>query len=99
MFGFSGLRVSRLGVFSFSAQAPTLPPLGTTGVTLRGLHLLGAAFDFSWNAAQVCAALQADAPAGAALELRVPASGKSTPLGVAPVCVATQAVEVAGVGF
>ena len=100
VFGFSGLRIARVGVMSFASQAPTLPPLGTTAVKLRGLHLLGVAFDFAWDAAQVCVALQPSAlSAGAALELRVVATGQRTPLGAAPVCVGVQAVEVAGVGF
>jgi len=97
VFGFSGMRVVRLGVMSFASQAPTLPPLGVTGVRLRGLRLLGAAFDFAWDAAQVCVSLRG--AGGAPLELRVPASGQRTPLGAAEVCVALGAVEVAGVGY
>ena len=96
VFGYSGLRVARLGVMTFAAQAPTLPPLGVTGVKLRGLRLLGAAVDVAWDAARVCVALQG-AAGGAPLELRLVASGERTPIGPAEQCVALQAVEVAGV--
>ena len=98
VFGFSGLRVSRIGVMSFASPAPALPPLGVTAVRLRGLHLLGVAFDFAYDDAQICVALQG-AGGGAPLELRVVASGQRTPLAAAAVCVDVQAVEVAGVGF
>ena len=34
-------------------QAPVLPPYGVTSVRLRSLHLIGAAFDFTYNISQV----------------------------------------------
>ena len=100
VFGYSSLRIERLGVMTFSSQAPLLPPLGVTAVKLRGLHLLGVAFDFAYDAESICVALQPGAAAGRApLELRVLASGQRIAVGSAPACVAVQAVEVAGVGF
>ena len=99
LFGYAGLRVERLGVLTFASQAPLLPPLGVTAVKLRGLHLLGAAFDFVYDAEQICVSLQPDGAAGSPLELRVLASGQRLPVGGAPVCVAVQPVAVAGVGF
>ena len=98
VFGYPGLRIARLGVLSFAAQAPVLPPLGVQALGLRGLHLLGVAFDAVYNSSTFCASLQA--PEGAqALELRVLASGEALRLGLAQSCVPVQAVEVAGVGF
>jgi len=101
VFGYPGLRVRRLGVLSFSAQRPLLPPLGVTRVKLRGLHLLGVPLDVEYDAATLCAALQPGAPAAPALELRVLATGARVPLapGAARACVDVQAVEVAGVGY
>lgn len=122
VFGYSGLRVDRLGVFSFAsqvrcpvflpspddrymalptAQAPVLPPNNVTGVCLRALHLLGAAFDFSYDAETACARAYAASPPPAPLELRVAATGQRLPLtaGGAAVCVPLQAVSVAGVGY
>ena len=100
VFGYPGLRIARLGVLSFASQRPLLPPSGVTRLKLRGLHLLGAVFDFEYDDATLCAALQAGGGGGGApLELRVLASGQRLPLAAAQVCVAVQAVEVAGVGF
>lgn len=100
IFGYSGARIARQGVLSFSSQSPILPPLGVTAVKLRGMHLLGSAFDFEYDANQLCATLQAGQPAGAPpLELRVLATGSRMPLGTMPTCVPVQAVEVAGVGY
>jgi hypothetical protein len=100
VFGFSGMRIARTGVFSFSSMQPLLPPLGVTSMKLRGLHLLGAAFDFWWSDTQICVSLQSGSNgSGAPLELRVIVSGQHIPLVVAPACVAVQPVEVAGVGF
>ena len=100
VFGYSGLRINRRGVLSFTAAQPVLPPLGVTRVTLRGLHLLGTAFDFAWDGAEVCTALQpGGGGGGAALELRVVGSGAVLPLTAAQACVAVGPVEVAGVGF
>ncbi len=99
VFGYSGMRIARLGVLSFSSQAPILPPLGVTAVRLRGLDLLGAALDVWYDAVNVCAQLQAGG-GGAPLEMRVLASGARTPLSAAEaVCVPVQAFEVAGVGY
>ena len=83
---------------SFTSQGPVLPPLGATGLKLRGVHLLGASFDFAYDAAQLCVSLQPGS-AGAALELRVVATGQRLPLAVEPTCIGVQPVEVAGVGF
>lgn len=98
---YAGLRLERLGVVSFASQQPVLPPLGVTGVKLRGLDLLGTAFDFAYDNATICATLQpVQSGAGAPLELRVLASNQSLPLSAsAPACVPVQAVEVAGVGY
>jgi hypothetical protein len=100
VFGYSGLRVDRLGVFTFSSQAPVLPPYGVTAVKLRSLHLMGAAFDFSYDAGEIC--VRAYATSGATrLELRVIASGQRLPLapGGAQVCVELQPVAVGAVGY
>lgn len=100
VFGYSGLRIERPGVFSFAAQRPVLPPLGITSMKLRGLSLLGAKFDLWFDADQLCAALQAGAVLpGAPLELRVLASGTRTLLTTTPACTPVAAIEVAGVGF
>lgn len=98
VFGYSGMRIERLGVFSFAAQKPVLPPLGVTAMKLRGLSLLGAKFDFWFDADNVCAALHAGS-SGAPLELRVLATGARTALTAEQVCTPLAAVEVAGVGF
>jgi hypothetical protein len=77
-----------------------LPPFGVTAVKLRGLHLLGTAFDMTYDAAQLCVQLQAGAPPAVPLELRVRASGQRLAISAAaPTCVAVGAVDVAGVGF
>lgn len=98
VFGYSGLRIERLGVMTFSSQAPLLPPLGVTAVKLRGLHLLGAVFDFAYDAAEICVSLQPGS-GGAPLELRVLSTGARIPVGDAQACVAVQAVAVGGVGY
>jgi hypothetical protein len=95
VFGYSGMRIARKGVLSFSSQQPVLPPLGITAVTLRGIHLLGTAFNFQYNSSTICVALTPNQPAGQGrpLELRVP--GRSTrALTHSPVCVALGPVEV-----
>jgi len=102
VFGYASLRVARLGVLSFASQRPVLPPGGVTAVKLRGLHLLGAAFDLWYDAETLCVALHGGGGGGgggAALELRVLASGERLPLSVEQRCVPRDAVEVAGVGF
>jgi protein-glucosylgalactosylhydroxylysine glucosidase len=100
VFGYSGLRIERLGVLSFASQQPILPPLGVSHVKLRGLHLLGTALDFSWDAQQLCVALQ-QGPGGGSqpLELRVRATGQVLPLALTEACVPLGAVDVAGVGY
>ena len=99
LFGYSGLRIERPGVFAFASRAPVLPPLGVTSVTLRGLSLLGTKFDLRYDCATLCAALQRGGARAAPLELRVLASGARTPLSEAPACTPVAAVEVAGIGF
>jgi hypothetical protein len=100
VFGYAGLRVDRLGVFTFASQAPVLPPYGVTSMKLRSLHLLGAAFDFTYDAANVCAQAYAT-DRSTRLELRVIASGQRIPLnaGGAQVCVPLQPVAVGAVGY
>lgn len=101
VFGYSGLRITRLGALAFASTAPILPPLNVSAVKLRGLDLLGVAFDFWYDGGRVCAALQPGQPAGA-LEFVVLATGARTPLAdpSTPACVSpVQAVEVAGVGY
>lgn len=109
------MRIARgVGVLSLASQKPLLPPLGVTGVKLRGLHLLGTAFDFWWTDLRICVALQAG---GKPLELRVLvsfqglsegrerdpgttlASGARLPIGATETCVCVATVEVAGVGY
>ena len=93
------MRIARgVGVRALASQKPLLPPLGVTGVKLRGLHLLGTAFDFWWTDLRICVALQAGG-AGKPLELRVLASGVRLPIGATETCVGVAAVEVAGVGY
>ncbi len=114
VFGYSGMRIARVGVLTFTAQRPVLPPGGVTAATLRGVHLLGTRFDFRWNATHQCAELQSTAMSvvvvgakkqkqtGEALEVRIVGTTVRWPLtdGAAPVCVTVeQPVEVAGVGY
>jgi hypothetical protein len=98
VFGYSGMRIARRGVLSFAAQQPVLPPLGVTSVTLRGVHLLGTAFNFQYNSSTICVGLTPEQAAGQVLELRLlGGSGPRTyTLTQSPVCVALGAVEVAG---
>ncbi len=101
VFGYPGLRIERLGALSFTAASPLLPPLGVQSLKLRGLHLLGTAFDLFYNTTTLCAGLQGSGAGGAALELVVAASGQRLALagGGAQACVPVQAVEVVGVGY
>ena len=103
VFGYSGLRIARLGALTFASQRPILPPLGVTSVRLRGLDLLGSSFHLWYDDARVCAQLAAEQRGGGGppLLLRVLATGAASPLsaGGSPVCVPAQAVEVAGVGY
>lgn len=102
VFGYSGMRISRLGALSFASRQPILPPLGVTDVKLRGLDLLGTSFDFYYNATTICAGLQAtNPPSSSPLLLRLLSSGATFPLspGSDVTCVPLQPVEVAGPGF
>ena len=113
VFGYSGLRITRLGALSFASRQPILPPLGVTSVKLRGLDLLGSSFDMWYNATALCAQLQAQQADGGSsgsrhvtrgggqpLLLRLLASGATFPLSAGgPSCAPLQAVEVAGEGF
>jgi trehalose/maltose hydrolase-like predicted phosphorylase len=95
VFGYSGMRIARVGVLTFSSVQPILPPLGVTNVKLRGVHLLTSSFDVEWNDVQVCFSLRLN---GAAIELRVP-NQASTPITSTAVCIPSQSFEVAGVGY
>jgi len=100
IYGYPGLRLPPPGgVLRFATPAPTLPPGGITHVRLRGLHLLGTAFDFSYDSTTVCVALRG-AQAGAALQLRSEASGATVAVGAAEACLplAEVAVEAAAGG-
>ena len=101
VFGYSGMRIERVGVLSFASQRPVLPPYNTSAATLRGVHLLGTVFDFRWDAATLCVTLQAGGGGGGGkpLELRVRASGQRMPISATPTCVPVDAVDVAGVGY
>lgn len=75
LYGYPGLRLPLTGgVLRFATPAPTLPPGGITRVKLRGMHLLGTAFDFAYDANRVCVALRGER-AGAELQLRSEATG------------------------
>lgn len=100
IYGYPGLRLPPAGgVLRFATPAPTLPPGGITHVRLRGLHLLGTAFDFSYDSTTVCVALRG-AQAGAALQMRSEASGATVAVGAAEACLplAEVAVEAAAGG-
>ena len=84
-------------VLSFTAQQPVVPPLGVTGVKLRGMHLFGVPFDFAYDAKTVCVQLQPGAAAGG-LNLVLTGSAKVLtipPASQPPLCVPLQPVEVA----
>lgn len=98
IFCYSGMRVERLGVISFSSRQPVVPPLGVTAVKLRGVHLLGSAFDFWWDGSTVCVNLHA-MPTSGMPQLEMRADGRNFTLGTGQTCVALQALVVAGVGF
>ena len=100
MFGYSGMRIARKGVLSFSSQQPVLPPLGVTSVTLRGVHLLGTAFNFQYNASAICVGLTPQQPVGHALELIVLDGSTASPVLIteSSVCVALGPVEIVGRG-
>ena len=100
VFGYSGMRIARKGVLSFSSQQPVLPPLGVTSVTLRGVHLLGTAFNFQYNASAICVGLTPQQPVGHPLELRVLGGSAASHrlITESSVCVALGPVEIAGRG-
>jgi hypothetical protein len=62
LYGYAGARLLPGGVLRFAYQQPLLPP-SATSVKLRGLHLVGAAFDLWYNATTIC--VEANAGGGA----------------------------------
>jgi hypothetical protein len=104
LFGYPGLRIARKGVLSFTSQRPILPPLGVTGVKLRGLHLLGQALDVWYDEAVVCGQLQGGgglvaAAAGIEMRTTLPPTQVFTLNATSPACFPIQPFEVAGVGY
>jgi len=103
VFGYSSMRIDRLGVFTFSSQQPLLPPLGITAMKIRGIHLLGTLFDFSYTDSELCVQLQPypnNVNNYTPLELRILSNGTKYTLSMDnAVCIAIQPVEVAGVGY
>ena len=93
LFGYSGARLRNGGILRFGTPTPTLPPGGITHVKLRGVHLLGSAFDFSWNATDICVRANGDA-APSALQLRVESSGRNVTITDVEACVPLAAVVV-----
>lgn len=86
LYGYPGLRLPPAGgALLFATPAPSLPPGGVTRVKLRGLHLLGTAFDFAYDSARVCVALRG-AQAGAALQMRSEASGATVAITAQEAC-------------
>ena len=81
------------GALRFATPAPSLPPGGITRVKLRGLHLLGTSFDFSYDAARVCVA-QRGARAGAPLRLRSEATGAAVAVAAEEACLPLAEVVV-----
>jgi len=99
LYGYPGLRLPPAGgVLRFSTPAPTLPPGGIRRVKLRGLHLLGTAFDFAYDSERVCVALRGE-QAGAALQLRCEATGAAVAVAAEEACLplAEVLVEAAAV--
>ena len=100
LFGYPGLRIQRLGVLSFTAQRPLLPPLGITQVKLRGLHLLNFIIDVGYTESLFCAQLQVHNDDLSGVEIRVIADNSRFNITVEKeVCVGVQALEIAGVGY
>lgn len=104
VFGYSGMRIDRLGVLTFASQQPILPPLGITAMKLRGVHLLGTLFDFSYDNTQLCVEIQSgnnNPNTYTPLELRLLGNNSTKyPLSIGtPVCIPIEPVEVAGVGY
>jgi hypothetical protein len=86
LYGYPGLRLPPLGgALRFATPAPTLPPHGVTRVKLRGLHLLGTAFDLTYDDKLACVSLRG-AQAGAALQLRSEASGATVRIAFSEAC-------------
>ncbi len=94
LYGYPGLRLPPSGgQLRFATPAPSLPPGGISRVKLRGLHLLGTAFDFAYDSATVCVALRG-AQAGSALQLRSEATGAKVAVGAAEACLPLAEVVV-----
>lgn len=97
IFGYPGLRLSPAGgALRFATPAPTLPPGGITSVKLRSLHLLGTAFDFSYDNSSVCAVLHG-ACEGAALQMRSEGSGSIVVISAVEACLPLDQVVVEAV--
>ena len=81
-------------------QLPVLPPFGITNVKLRGLHLMGSSFDFSYSATDLCVTASGTLDS-VPLELRLLNTAKiiALPKGGPQVCVPIQAVAVAVPGY
>ena len=96
LFGYSGARLPLGGgQLRFATPVPTLPPGGITRVKLRGLHLLGSAFDFAYDAVEICVRRSAGgAGGGAVLQLRVESTGAAVVIGDVEACVGLAAVPV-----
>lgn len=95
VFGYPGLRVERLGVLSFTSLQPELPR-GVTAVTLRGVHLFGVPFDFSYNATTICVRGQPSS-LQRKLVIKEVTTGRITPIppvSNASFCTSVQPVEV-----
>jgi hypothetical protein len=94
VYGYPGLRLPRAGgALRLATPAPTLPPGGVSRVKLRGLHLLGTAFDLAYDGARVCVTLRG-ARAGAALRLRSEATGAAVAVAAAEACLPLAEVVV-----
>ena len=100
LYGYPGLRLPHKGgQLRFATPVPILPPGSVTRVRLRGLHLLGTAFDFSYDAKLVCGRLR-DAGRGVPLQLRSEVNGTIVPVAQQEACMSIElapvVVEAAG---
>ena len=87
LYGYPGLRLPPSGgTLRLATPAPTLPPGGITRVKLRGLHLLGTAFDLAYDDKLVCVALRGGVQGGTKLQLRSEASGVTVTITAAEAC-------------
>jgi hypothetical protein len=94
LYGYPGLRLPPSGgALRFATPVPTLPPGGVTRVKLRGLHLLGTAFDLAYDDALVCVALRG-AQAGAALRLHSEVSNATVAIVAEEACLPLAEVVV-----